>query len=390
MASNLINVKSRQLTDEENEIIFNGLGNRCQALATTTAELHVATSDERNKWEKQFSGVVCFVKDWNKRSFFIRFYDEKEKSLVWEDDMKQTRGLQITTNDNILAITAAGNKIVFLDDHEGDNFEKVLMEKLNARRNRRNRIRTSAGTGTYNESENTPSLKKSSDKSKRKLTLEDIGKPTNVRHNQHIGWNPDTGLHFNDLDPDMRSLFEKIGITDQDRVDNETMKFIYDFVENHGGTEAFARENREQQMKKQVPPPPNRAGPPPPQPPSCFKRAGPPPSPPSKAVPPPPPNRAGPPPPPNPSKAVHHIHPTGLGHHRRHPLVKLYLHPTVIKISLGFLHRPLDIHRGFPRHLLVELGLGCHPLVTQIQTLHIPYKTQIKGQQVKVTQSNNK
>jgi hypothetical protein len=42
----------------------------------------------------------------------------------------------------------------------------------------------------------------------------------------------------------MRSLFEKIGITDQDRVDNETMKFIYDFVENHGGTEAFAKENR--------------------------------------------------------------------------------------------------------------------------------------------------
>ncbi|XP_060573194.1 actin nucleation-promoting factor WASL-like [Ruditapes philippinarum] len=184
------------------------------------------------------------------------------------------------------------------------------MEKLKVRRNRRNIIRTSVGTGTSIESEDTGPTKKSSDKSKRKLTKEDIGKPTNVRHKQVIGWNPDTGLHFNDLDPDMRSLFEKIGITDHDHIDNETMKFIYDFVENHGGTEAFAKENREQQMKKQVPPPPNRAGPPPPPPSSYINRAGqlppPPPSNINRTGPPPPPppsntNRAGPPPPPPPS-----------------------------------------------------------------------------------------
>jgi Wiskott-Aldrich syndrome protein len=48
-----------------------------QTLATTTAVLLVAASDERNKWEKPTSGVVCFVKDCNKRSYFIRFYDEK-------------------------------------------------------------------------------------------------------------------------------------------------------------------------------------------------------------------------------------------------------------------------------------------------------------------------
>jgi hypothetical protein len=79
-----------------------------------------------------------------------------------------------------------------------------------------------------------------------------------------------------------------------------------------------------------------------------------------------------------------------MGHPRHQTLVKLYLHPPVIKISLAILHRPLEKHLGFPRHLLVELGLFCHPLVTQIQKLLIPYKKQIKEQHVEQTQSNNK
>ena len=44
------------------------------------------------------------------------------------------------------------------------------------------------------------------------------------------------------LDPEMKALFEQIGIDDQSNVDEETIDFIYDFVDKHGGVEALRKE----------------------------------------------------------------------------------------------------------------------------------------------------
>ena len=43
-----------------------------------------------------------------------------------------------------------------------------------------------------------------------------------------------------DLEPDMQMLFQSVGITDD--VDKETVDFIYDFVEKHGGIEAVKKD----------------------------------------------------------------------------------------------------------------------------------------------------
>jgi len=52
------------------------------------------------------------------------------------------------------------------------------------------------------------------------------------------------------LDPEMKSLFEQIGIN-QSNADEDTIDFIYDFVEKHGGLDAVKKE-----MAKQLPPAP--------------------------------------------------------------------------------------------------------------------------------------
>ena len=44
------------------------------------------------------------------------------------------------------------------------------------------------------------------------------------------------------LDPEMKALFEQIGIDDQSNVDEETIDFIYDFVDKHGGVEALRKD----------------------------------------------------------------------------------------------------------------------------------------------------
>ena len=40
-------------------------------------------------------------------------------------------------------------------------------------------------------------------------------------------------------------IFSKAGVTDNELKDPETAKFIYDFVEKHGGVESFNAQNRE-------------------------------------------------------------------------------------------------------------------------------------------------
>lgn len=49
-------------------------------------------------------------------------------------------------------------------------------------------------------------------------------------------------------------IFQKAGVTDSELNDQETAKFIYDFVEKHGGVENFNPQNRD------LPPPPPKTG----------------------------------------------------------------------------------------------------------------------------------
>ncbi|XP_061524011.1 WASP like actin nucleation promoting factor b isoform X3 [Phycodurus eques] len=148
---------------------------------------------------------------------------------------------------------------------------------------------------------------------KKRLTKADIGTPSNFQHIGHVGWDPNTGFDLNNLDPELKNLFDMCGISEAQLKDKETSKVIYDFIEKKGGVEAVKNELRRQAP----PPPPSRGGPPPPPPhhgsappppPPARGRGAPPPPPPSRAPvsapPPPPPSRPGmtAPPPPPPSR----------------------------------------------------------------------------------------
>ncbi|XP_060886229.1 WASP like actin nucleation promoting factor b isoform X3 [Labrus mixtus] len=160
-----------------------------------------------------------------------------------------------------------------------------------------------------------PKREKKAKGKKKKLTKADIGTPSNFQHIGHVGWDPNTGFDLNNLDPELKNLFDMCGISEAQLKDKETSKVIYDFIEKKGGVEAVKNELRRQAP----PPPPSRGGPPPPPPhhgsappppppPPARGRGAPPPPPPSRAPisapPPPPPSRPGmsAPPPPPPSR----------------------------------------------------------------------------------------
>ncbi|KPP70733.1 hypothetical protein Z043_110415 [Scleropages formosus] len=81
---------------------------------------------------------------------------------------------------------------------------------------------------------------------RKKLTKADIGTPSNFQHIGHVGWDPNTGFDLNNLDPELKNLFDMCGISEAQLKDKETSKVIYDFIEKKGGVEAVKNELRRQ------------------------------------------------------------------------------------------------------------------------------------------------
>lgn len=53
-------------------------------------------------------------------------------------------------------------------------------------------------------------------------------------------------LQLNNLDPELKNLFDMCGISEAQLKDRETSKVIYDFIEKKGGVEAVKNELRRQ------------------------------------------------------------------------------------------------------------------------------------------------
>ncbi|KAL4659400.1 neural Wiskott-Aldrich syndrome protein-like [Arapaima gigas] len=317
------NVGSILLSNQDNETLFGHLGRKCSTMSSAVVQVY--TADRSSSWVKRCCGVACLVKDNPQRSYFIRVLDIRDGKMTFEQELYNNF---MVNSPRPYFLSFAGDScqvgMNFASEEEARRFRTTLNE-LTQRRQRR--------TGDYPEvlcvtlflgptlpmatvdiknpeiqsrhhnnvsHSNLSKEKKKNTKGKRKkLTKADIGTPSNFQHIGHVGWDPNTGFDLNNLDPDLKKLFDLCGISEAQLKDKETSKVIYDFIEKKGGVEAVKNELRRQAP----PPPPSRGGPPPPPP----HTSGPPPPPPSRGrgIPPPPPHLRAPtaaPPPPPPSR----------------------------------------------------------------------------------------
>ncbi|XP_036373654.1 neural Wiskott-Aldrich syndrome protein-like isoform X2 [Megalops cyprinoides] len=318
------NVGSMLLTPQENECLFNYLGRKCITLCSAVVQVY--TAERTSTWGKKCCGVACLVKDNPQRSYFIRIFDIKDGRIMFEQELYNNFSVN---SPRPYFISFAGDAcqvgLNFASEEEAKRFRSATGELL-GRRQRKTEKRRDPQNGPalpmatvdiknpeinnmkYHNNTQVNSIVHSSfskDKRKakgkrKKLTKADIGTPSNFQHIGHVGWDPNTGFDLNNLDPELKNLFDMCGISEAQLKDKETSKVIYDFIEKKGGVEAVKNELRRQAP----PPPPSRGGPPPPPPPHS---SGPPPPPPARgrgAPPPPPPSRAptAAPPPPPPSR----------------------------------------------------------------------------------------
>ncbi|XP_067284073.1 WASP like actin nucleation promoting factor b isoform X2 [Pseudorasbora parva] len=310
------------LTPQENESLFNHLGRKCTSLSSAVVQVYGA--DRNSSWVKRCCGVACLVKDSPQRSYFIRVFDIKDGKILFDQELYNNFSI---SSSRSYFITFAGDAcqigLNFANEEEAKRFRSAANDLL-GRRGRKTGPSGQSGlslpmatvdiknpeistqryqNNTQMNNANITSNFKWKDKAKgknnkkKKISKNEIGTPSNFRHIGHVGWDPNTGFDLNNLDPDLKNLFDMCGISEAELKDKETSKVIYDFIEKKGGVEAVKDELRRQAP----PPPPSRGGMPPPPPPHL---SGPPPPPPSRgrgAPPPPPPSRApatAPPPPP--------------------------------------------------------------------------------------------
>lgn len=72
------------LNEKENDAIFELIGNNCQSQCTTIAQIFEANN---SRWVKKCSGVLCFIKDMSKRSYFMRMYCLLLHKTLWEHEI---------------------------------------------------------------------------------------------------------------------------------------------------------------------------------------------------------------------------------------------------------------------------------------------------------------
>lgn len=74
------------LSTEENNAFFRILGNSCQSLCTTIAQVY-ESDNSGHYWKKLNTGLLCFIKDNGKRSYYMRMYCLMLHRMIWEQEV---------------------------------------------------------------------------------------------------------------------------------------------------------------------------------------------------------------------------------------------------------------------------------------------------------------
>lgn len=59
-------------------------------MSTAIVQLFTTEPPVHNSWMKRLNGIACFVRDCNRRSYFIRIYCLLNHELVWQEEMYES------------------------------------------------------------------------------------------------------------------------------------------------------------------------------------------------------------------------------------------------------------------------------------------------------------
>ncbi|XP_063703774.1 actin nucleation-promoting factor WASL-like [Culicoides brevitarsis] len=182
------NRSSKLLSIEENTLVFSLLGERRISQCTTVVQLFVANPPSFSRWTFLSMGVLCFVKDGIKRSYFLRLYCIKRRQAIWEQEIYNE--FTFTQPRRYLIVFESDASIVCLNFASDDESTKlgILLQKYLENRREKLANRSTAKSSVFVDQKVVKEIpevivgKKEAKKAKRKISKADIGNPTNFVH----------------------------------------------------------------------------------------------------------------------------------------------------------------------------------------------------------------
>ncbi|EDV27225.1 uncharacterized protein TRIADDRAFT_54960 [Trichoplax adhaerens] len=289
------NIPSKILTEEENRVIFDILASqKCTTLATTVVQVQLAQPNP-SSWTKKCTGVLCLVKDYAVKSYFLRVYSPVGKTLLWEQEIylnfQYKKSTEYFHTFQAHDCTAGFN---FADTDEAASFYLTLTNKLKLKKEKNATVSRSKqknkhqqpisnkplDTYVRKDSAQVKSLnlshnkRRPRDKGGKKLTKLDISQPTEFRHLKHVGWDENSKSLVEEVSEEWKDLYSSIGLTTADLHDENIMQMVHKVVEQRGGIE---KANKEITLRRQRPslsrpslPPVHGSPAPCPPPPPCL------------------------------------------------------------------------------------------------------------------------
>lgn len=150
-SQNNTNHPSLLLNQQQNNLVFSLLGKRCYTLATAVVQLVLSEPKSLNKWSLKTTGVVCFVKDHPRKSYFIKVYDCDKRQLTWQQEIYPS--FEYKTPRPYFHTFEAQDCIVglnFASEQEAQLFKETILGKLKDREKRRTDRLRAAGIHQHN------------------------------------------------------------------------------------------------------------------------------------------------------------------------------------------------------------------------------------------------
>lgn len=207
------------LTNDENLQVFKLLGNRCQSLCTTVAQIFITQLPSHSYWLKKYTGVLCFVKDNVRKNFFFRFFCLKRNIQVWEHELYINMDYIVSSNSFHMFEGEEGLVAFnFANVEEANDYRIIVHQKIYTQK-RKVEKRTRANSQTLQPPKthiDYSGFKKVTDpiakqnKRRRNITKADIGIPKDFKHISHVGWNSNSGFDIDTEDEQLRAFFKKV------------------------------------------------------------------------------------------------------------------------------------------------------------------------------------
>ncbi|XP_071772620.1 actin nucleation-promoting factor WAS isoform X2 [Centroberyx gerrardi] len=234
-------VMSDLLSVREKGVLFTLLGPQCKLVASAVAQVLVANKTKCGNlgWSCWGCGVVCLIEDNSMHSYFLRLYCVKRAKLLWEQEVYAPFKYTATC---IFFHTFPSDDcqagLNFADETEAEGF-RVAVESI-----QRNQEKTSGWSKmTYAVKEDSSTVRpeqgrsETSDSPESGVDHVDQEKCFSM-HTPSKTVTPTT----NSLDPAMRKLLRRAGLSEGDLEDKDTAEVIHCIIKNLGGLEVVRRE----------------------------------------------------------------------------------------------------------------------------------------------------